>query len=80
MDFGYVGFTLIMILFLNNVKALFKRKNKILYPLILCWFFCSFIVGSERTFFFWNGIIVMGIMSNYMSKNRIESKNFFENI
>lgn len=63
-DSGLIGFLLYMYLFYKNIGKIFYKKGKKIIPLFLVFFFTSFIVGGERTFFFWNELFVMTIMVN----------------
>ena len=65
-DSGIVGLFLILYLIYRHFKQVFQEKCIVLFPLIICQFITSFIVGGERTFFFWNGLIVTCILLDYI--------------
>lgn len=65
-DSGIVGLFLILYLIYRHFKQMFREKCIVLFPLIICQFITSFIVGGERTFFFWNGLIVTCILLDYI--------------
>lgn len=77
-DFGIIGFFFLGLLFYRNICICFKKNGVCLIPLLICWFMTSAIVGGERAFFFWNGLIMISILSKYLKENKGGLTNLWE--
>lgn len=62
-DTGLIGAALFAVLIVSNFKRAWKQQAFI--PLLFVAFFTSFIVGGERTFFFWNSVVLLSIFARY---------------
>lgn len=60
-DVGVIGFALFAILILRRFKGAYRSSAFI--SLLIVAFFTSFIVGGERTFFFWNSVALLSILA-----------------
>lgn len=69
-DFGIIGIALLTLLFYKNIYVCFTKRGFFLFPLLICWFITSFIVGGERTFFFWNGLITITILCKFVKQSK----------
>lgn len=78
-DFGIIGVIFLGLLFYRNIHMCFRRKGMSLIPLLVCWFMTSAIVGGERTFFFWNGLIIISTLSKYLKKYQGDLNDLWEN-
>lgn len=67
-DSGLIGLLLILIMLLSNIRSLFNKQGIFALSCLLSLLITSFIVGGERTFFFWNGFIVLSIISKTMKQ------------
>lgn len=71
-DIGLVGTVLFAILILMNFKGAWK--NGAFLSLLFVGLWTSFIVGGERTFFFWNSVVLLSIFARYASgQNSIDT-------
>lgn len=68
LDSGLVGCSLILIMLFQNIKGLFSKRGVVFLPLLLCLVITSFIVGGERTYFFWNGFIILSLLCKQICK------------
>jgi O-antigen ligase len=62
-DSGIFGLSSILIMLFINIKPIFSHKGICFLPCLISLLITSFIVGGERTYFFWNGFIVLSIIS-----------------
>lgn len=69
MDVGIIGFLYYMVFICKNLFYLLREKINI-FPFIFVWLFTSFIVGGERTYFFWNDITLLIIIAKYCKTNK----------
>lgn len=60
LDFGIVGTTLVLYLIVRNFRGLVKQRACL--PLLLVLGFTAAIVGAERSYFFWNEIILITLI------------------
>lgn len=65
-DTGILGFILFAVLVIRNFKS--GWKSPAFVALLFVAFFTSFIVGGERTFFFWNSVIMLSIFGRYIAR------------
>ena len=63
LDVGIIGFSFYLYLVFSNIKYILKNIAKF-FPICFVLFFTSFIVGAERTYFFWHGVVVLMLVSN----------------
>ena len=67
LDLGIVGLLPILALVLGRLKGV--ARSKVLFPAILSTLFTALIVGGERTFFFWNAIVILTILIGFAGKS-----------
>lgn len=67
LDIGLIGFIIVMSFLFWNIKDIMKKMSYC-FPLIIVLGFTAFIVGGEKTFFFWNGIALLTILSKCSNK------------
>lgn len=66
---GITGF-LIFILFLYHViKKSIKRKYRIILPNVVTFFLITNIIGADKSVFFWNNLIIIYLIIQYIDKN-----------
>jgi O-antigen ligase len=71
-DVGIIGFGVFAVMVYKNIKCIFK-EGKVFIPLFVCFLFTALIVGGERTFFFWNDIIILTLISKCFSDKLVKS-------
>jgi O-antigen ligase len=71
-DVGIIGFGVFAVMVYKNIKYIF-REGKVFIPLFVCFLFTALIVGGERTFFFWNDIIILTLISKCFSDKLVKS-------
>ena len=75
----YSGLTglLIFLIFLEKIfKKFILVSNRRLYiPIIFNLIFISLIVGAEKSVFFWNNLIILKILDNYLQQNNDDYRN-----
>jgi O-antigen ligase len=76
LDIGIVGTALVAILLIRGMKGVVSSKT--LLPYLCTLVFVSAILGSERAYYFWNGIMILSICSYYTIVNN--KKNALEDI
>lgn len=67
-DIGLVGSAVFFALAFGRLRG-FHRSGPIL-ALVVVAFFTALIVGGERTFFFWNSIVILNLLSRYLKANK----------
>lgn len=71
LDIGVVGTALLAVLVLRKVWSRNMFRSGELTALMFAAFFTSFIVGGERTFFFWNSLVLLSMIASVGGKEAI---------
>lgn len=82
LDSGLIGFSLFLVFCFRIIGTYFHKKNIVFLPIILNVFITSFIVGAERSVYFWNSIIIFAIIGRFLRDNpgkNVQKKIFLEN-
>lgn len=66
---GIIGLIIFALFLWSILKQFLHGNGKVFLPIILVIFLISNILGAEKSAFFWNNIILLVIIANYLKKS-----------
>ena len=65
---GFVGLVIFILFIITVITKVLNRKTIMLIPLAINLLFISNIIGADKSVFFWNTLIIIFIISEYLLK------------